>query len=560
MRLLKTPVLLFALFLFFHTHLLSQGIDLTVSPSSQTVNLGNTAIFNPSITPSGGFSQQVFFSVTGTDLPPLEYTALFTPSSIFSPYTTVVDLEVYISGGVPPGNYFVAIKAENGPVGDADTCYITVLPDTCNFYTIPGYDPGYAGRMLFDNLGNLWAITSISGFSNQLKKHDGTGWQTITILPGVPEVFTLDSTNSLWVTIQGGGIVRTDGDTIFEEYNMSNSLIPSNTVRDVEIGPDSTIWMATSAGLVNFDGIFWTVYNSSNSIMSSDIVLTIEFDSNWNLWFTSSGTQGIIRLKGGIMKLYNSTTSNCYPGWTPGELHADRKGNIWFTAIFSPFGTYKDMWRFSDTEREVWTYTGYHIVYDTTCTTISSTMGASPLNYFEYLRIYIDKQDNVWPAGLVPSSRPDSKLFKFDGATWETYHDSTSSIPQNYVTAMAQHPFTGNIWVETAYNSSGQRALTEYICPTILLDVEENELEKSQVSVFPNPISHVATIQLEGIPNQQVELKVINSSGQIVATSHFVSQDAYSFDASALSPGFYFLQFEMEDHSVEWAKIIKVNE
>ena len=48
-------------------------------------------------------------------------------------------------------------------------------------------------------------------------------------------------------------------------YNTANSGIPANSVWDLAVDSNNTIWMATDYGMASFDGVNWNTYDVNNA-------------------------------------------------------------------------------------------------------------------------------------------------------------------------------------------------------------------------------------------------------------------------------------------------------
>ncbi len=62
---------------------------------------------------------------------------------------------------------------------------------------------------------------------------------------------------------EGNGTVSSSGK--WQEFNTSNSCLPSNTIRCLEVDHNKNLWIGTDNGLVFYDGTKWIIYNTSNS-------------------------------------------------------------------------------------------------------------------------------------------------------------------------------------------------------------------------------------------------------------------------------------------------------
>jgi ligand-binding sensor domain-containing protein len=67
-------------------------------------------------------------------------------------------------------------------------------------------------------------------------------------------------------------------------YNIGNSDLPFNTIRDIKLDSADNIWVATDNGLAMFDRTNWTIYTTGNSDIPSNSIRSLNVDYNGDLW------------------------------------------------------------------------------------------------------------------------------------------------------------------------------------------------------------------------------------------------------------------------------------
>jgi hypothetical protein len=99
-----------------------------------------------------------------------------------------------------------------------------------------------------DSLGNIWAGLGTRN-KNYLIKIDPAN--KISVFPsGVIWNITVDNNvGKVWLATNGRGLVSFDGKK-FTQYDVSNSIIPNNTVSDLLIDNKGDKWISTFGGLV----------------------------------------------------------------------------------------------------------------------------------------------------------------------------------------------------------------------------------------------------------------------------------------------------------------------
>ncbi len=112
----------------------------------------------------------------------------------------------------------------------------------------------------------------------------------------------------------------------FDQWTADNGL-PQNSINAIHQARDGYLWLATSDGLVRFDGVRFTVFNKSNSpgIASNRFSCLFE-DRHGDLWIgTENG--GVTRRRGGAFTTY--TTDHGLPYNLIRGVTGDEAGNLW---------------------------------------------------------------------------------------------------------------------------------------------------------------------------------------------------------------------------------------
>jgi signal transduction histidine kinase/ligand-binding sensor domain-containing protein len=112
----------------------------------------------------------------------------------------------------------------------------------------------------------------------------------------------------------------------FDSWTADNGL-PQNSIHAIHQARDGYLWLATSDGLVRFDGARFTVFNKSNSPgISNNRFNCFYEDSQGDLWIgTENG--GVTRLRQGVFTAY-TTDHGLLDNMTRG-LTGDEAGNLW---------------------------------------------------------------------------------------------------------------------------------------------------------------------------------------------------------------------------------------
>jgi len=112
--------------------ILPAGPDFTISgsPSSQSIAPGGSTSYGLSVTPSGGFSSAVTFSVSGL---PAGATATFTPNP--SPSTS--SMAITTTGATPNGTYNLTVTGVSGTLTRTTTVTLGVFAPDFALGTLP---------------------------------------------------------------------------------------------------------------------------------------------------------------------------------------------------------------------------------------------------------------------------------------------------------------------------------------------------------------------------------------------------------------------------------------
>ena len=130
----------------------------------------------------------------------------------------------------------------------------------------------------------------------------------------------------------------------FDVWTTDNGL-PQNSVLAILQTRDGYLWLATSDGLVRFDGVRFTVFNRSNTKgLNSNRFTALFEDRHGNLW-AGTDDRGLIRYRDGVFTPY--TTADGLPDYWVWAIREDQDGRLlvltqygiaqWQGARFGPF-------------------------------------------------------------------------------------------------------------------------------------------------------------------------------------------------------------------------------
>lgn len=355
-------------------------------------------------------------------------------------------------------------------------------------------------------------------------------WVSYLDLPGISNIYT---TNGLYTTSNSGipsdtirsldmdtagnlivctnaGIALTDGNT-WTVWDTSNSPLPSNEVRKVWVNPNNNAWwIATDKGIASKLGNNWAVLDTGNSGIHSNDIIDIYYTNR--IWAASPGGVGI----------YDGTT------WT----YLD-SGN----SAIPPFpitGIAASNWQ----DLLVGTDGGGAVAFDynfqaTVLDTSTTAMESNHVIDVGYYPSYIATEKGLWSEyGPAPFN----------------YTTSNSTVPSDTITAIWLYgPWvSGGSWnAGLGYfgtNSGGIFSLE------IISDIETPMESGTSLQIGPNPADGTLRFQTE---HPARAYRVTDLSGKILIQSttanSTVQGDLSQVDVSRLSPGIYLLQVETEN-------------
>lgn len=221
----------------------------------------------------------------------------------------------------------------------------------------------------------------------------------------------------------------------------------SNYVAGIAEDNDKNIWIATSAGLVKYDGSFYYIYTTAGGLISNSIN-NVEYDKVTGLWIATPDGVAVLRNDSVFEPVFTSIKNS--------ELNVirtnfDGRKNIWVNTLN------KGALKFTQSLQTVQQF-------DTTCGLTSNTVQ----------NVVMDKAGNYWIAG--------KGLLKIEGQSISHWNSSKLFFNDDQWTVLLEDADT--MWVGTFDNCIFK------ITPT----------DTTQLSVFPNFIGRVySLIKSDGV-------------------------------------------------------------
>lgn len=228
--------------------------SLSASPSSRTVTPGYPASYGITITPSGGFTNQVTLSVSGL---PSGATASFSPNPAGSSST----LAITTGTSTPPGTYPLTVTGISSTLSHTTTLTLVVssTPDfllsasPSNQTVVEGGSTSYTATVTLTNGLSTGATLSVTGLptgaTGTFSPNPASGTSTLSV---TTTTSTPPGSYPLTITGTDAGQTHTAGVTlIVSQPDFSLAVTPSN---QTAVQGRSTTYTATVTPLLGFAG------------------------------------------------------------------------------------------------------------------------------------------------------------------------------------------------------------------------------------------------------------------------------------------------------------------
>jgi hypothetical protein len=513
MKFLILPLLLLAL----APAAFAQSFEISTTPRSQSVKIGQTARYTVKVTPRDGFDASVYFQAY---MPRFDSWVPITPGMINAPYNKEVVVEFTPAPG-DIGESQIIVTAYNGPVRVHDTVSVLVeraedRPGWTRYTTSNSPLPNDTiTAMTMDTDGSLWI-----GTMNGLAKFDGKNWEVFremnngdSILSGnIIWSLAVDSSNVIWVGTAFGISRRAANNwTVyrrgkgFPERSTPLNIISIASAPNLDVRAYSWRNEDTSRGEIwTFNGTDWT----SSALPQYRWLHQIGFDSRGRFYTLSSDT--LTRFDGTFLTTYLNPVNSLF-GYS---MELDRKGRLWTSSRGVVMRLEETGW--------------------------GTRPFPSPVAA-DIMSIASDGDIGIWV------TNGDAGVAHNSGSTWRFYDVSTIRQPFNNVRSVKVGK-DGRVWAGTLGGGLLVLDPEEYPGETSTVPLTRGAAGTGTVllAVTPNPTSGSLALHLSMNRHDHVRATLVNMMGEVVAElvdrNMEQGEHVVRVDAGDVVPGAYYVR------------------
>lgn len=363
----------------------AQSIELTLTPSTQVVEIGQTAKIIIKAKGIDGFNGQIFLKISSSDMPNAK--SEFSTDIISSPYTDTSTLSITPFAGTEEKTYSFTIDAYNGTLKVSTTTLIAVKKENCV------WGLSSVNVTFVDNKGEYWG-------GELPNLHRSSDPSIKFALPNYEYRNTfIDADNNFWFATNKG-IVKFDGKSA-TVLNLINSDLPFNDINFVIIDSNKTMWIANQTTLYKKNIDKWA--NAGLNLEGK--IHDLKLDRQNKVWLAVSNNIYVSTLfqiyKDKI--IYFNNSNSCLPQTGIFQINFDLNNALW--AGLSNYNNINDnskensILKFDGNTWEFWcrkaTKPYNHYLYDNTCKMLLND-NTSGYDAFYNASVRIDGNNNKW--------------------------------------------------------------------------------------------------------------------------------------------------------------------
>jgi len=330
---------------------------------------------------------------------------------------------------------------------------------------------------------SIWIGTDVG-----LAKLENEQWEVYTSLNSPLYSDDIRSIKSegdsvVWIGTVQGGLFSFNG-TDWVNYNVSNSGLQDNLVRDINIDLNNNIWLATTEGVFMYDRTDWYHWNIQDNNLLTNNITSIEIGLH-NEKYVGTINGGIIYFDSINQFIEYTLINSDLPDNSVVDIELGPSGHPWFISPAAGLVTDNGI-------GGPWTYYNQ----------MNSGISTSSLNCLKFYGSQIAIGSEV--AGLI---------FK-NNDSWEFLNSGNSNLPDDHILSI-QVDNNQNIWAGT-FNGG--------LCK-IAFENSLSTLKQNSFIIYPNMVSSNGTVHFEhsfsGI------LRMYNSVGELVFHKKCINQNQF---------------------------------
>jgi hypothetical protein len=529
-HLVELRVALAALLLVVGTRSFGQSFSIAVSPHDDTI-AGATSTLTVHITASGGFSASVFLEVSCPSLPLA--TISLAHGMVNPPYSIDDTITITLTGPKPGGTHLLLVRGHNGSLVSFDTVNLTVPLKTAwqVYNTTNSPIPSNRIRNIaIDGLGAVWIGTAWG-----LARKVDTVWtifdSSTTFPPALDlmrqgiyhpwylniEAMDVDDSGHIWIS-SGGWLCR------YSDSNWTGYKTGADEISSISIDHSGKIWTVSMGRLGMFDtsSRSWSFFSTDNSDMHIQTVQLVKVGFDNALWVDGTGSQGLVRLKGGYWTYY-SVDSVGVGG--ANQAYLRDSSEVWFVDGDGA-SRYNGYW-----ERYV---SAYDTVFPSRYPACIAFAGSG----------------NKWVGQNSFVGAESSGLVKFYGSSCDIYNILNSGLPDDNISCLRIDSM-GYVWVGTEYGGVAvlDGSVSGYSRPPTRINDIAGVFHAVEIRFmsYPNPARTSVVTHLNNFWPGAVRVSLLDQLGRVVL-SRSKSIDMYGavFDlnVSTVRSGAYIVRVE----------------
>ncbi len=381
-------------------------------------------------------------------------------------------------------------------------------------------------------------------------------------LPSNSVLSVLCGENSAWLGTDNG-LAFFNG----RQWNilqMQNSGLPGNFIFDIAREENGALWFATDMGLAKLHNANdrspqeaelmgqWTVYTYLNSPLPINSIRCITIDSHGNKWIGTWGA-GLLKFDDQNWTLYNTGNSGL-PNNGINFISVDQNDNVWIGTFSGGLALmHNGNWIVYNTENSLLQSNNVKAIgFDrNNITWVCTNNGIIKINGKQWTSInssvtnfeFQTVYDVVCGTSIWFAS--DHGLIEFDGRQWKNFRVNNSALPTNDIRTLSMD-LDNNVWIGTA-----GKGLEIYNTNGVALAIENPVNSLNAMNVFPNPASDEITFSFTTNVSGKAELALYDILGKKVCTllneEVGAGKHELKFDTNTLPAGVYVLRIRLKD-------------